>query len=98
MASHDSDFELPEIPELAQGNYDEWNWAVHFHLDWFGLRQFIIGTDTEPSATASDEESLRTSGRRLWPRPSCARPSITTGGALSRGPDSTTSCMTRHTI
>jgi hypothetical protein len=58
MASNDTDFEKPEIPELAEGNYDEWNWAVHFHLDWFGLRPFIIGTDTEPSATANPEEKL----------------------------------------
>ncbi|KAK4032245.1 hypothetical protein C8A01DRAFT_41315 [Parachaetomium inaequale] len=58
MAAPRVEFKLPRIPALSEGTYDEWYWAVHFHLDWFGLRRFIRGTATEPAENATAQEKM----------------------------------------
>jgi hypothetical protein len=39
-------------------DYENWKWALLFHLDWFGLRPFIEGTATMPAENAHEEQQV----------------------------------------
>jgi hypothetical protein len=65
MAVPRVDFKLPLIPPLGEGNYYEWFWALHFHLDWFGLRRFIRGTATEPAEDATAAQKMAFKRKRM---------------------------------
>ncbi|KAJ4204551.1 hypothetical protein NW759_014888 [Fusarium solani] len=70
MALPQVEFELPHIPPLldepnANDFYENWKWAVLFHLDWYGLRPFIEGTVEMASSEATEEEQLAYNRRKM---------------------------------